>query len=250
MYNPLVSIITIVYNDANNIEKTILSVLEQTYHKIQYLIIDGGSTDGTLQIIEKYRSKIGYFLSESDAGISDAFNKGINLAEGKLIGTINSGDFYEANAIELAVRMSKDFLKDDNIVLHGNIKMFGENWEKIYKPFNLSSFYRQMPVWHPTLFISKELYNKFRYNTSYKIAMDYELLSRIYSERKSKFIYIDATLSSMDTKGLSNHSAIKGFEEVMHASRKNLGVSKLKSYIIFKLRSIFYYLIHLRQKNV
>ncbi len=100
---PLVSIITVVYNGAKTLEQTILSVLNQTYKNIEYIIIDGESTDGTLDIIEMYRDKISTCISEPDEGLYDAMNKGVSIANGELIGIINSDDWFEKNAVELVV---------------------------------------------------------------------------------------------------------------------------------------------------
>lgn len=105
---PLVSIITVVFNGEKYLEQTILSVLNQTYSNIEYIIIDGGSSDATLDIINKYTDKIDYWVSEPDSGIYDAMNKGISLATGQLIGIINSDDWYELDAVEEIVRAYKD----------------------------------------------------------------------------------------------------------------------------------------------
>ena len=103
---PVISIITITYNGEKHIEQTIQSVLGQTYPNIQYIIIDGGSTDQTLSIIKKYEQKLYYWVSEKDKGISDAFNKGIAKATGEIVGIINADDWYEPAALEqVAARM-------------------------------------------------------------------------------------------------------------------------------------------------
>ena len=101
---PLVSIITVSYNAEKTIEQTILSVLNQTYTNIEYIIIDGKSTDGTNEIIQKYKDKIAYYVSEKDSGIYNAMNKGIKAANGLLIGIVNSDDFYELDAVEINVK--------------------------------------------------------------------------------------------------------------------------------------------------
>ena len=100
---PLVSIITIVFNGEKHLQQTIESVLGQTYPKIEYIIIDGGSKDNSISIIEKYSSRLAYWISEPDKGISDAFNKGISKANGEIIGLINADDWYEKDAVEKIV---------------------------------------------------------------------------------------------------------------------------------------------------
>ena len=101
LQSPLITIITVVLNDEKNIEKTILSVLEQNYKNIQYVIIDGDSNDKTKEIINKYRDKIDVFNSEKDNGIYDAFNKGLDLAQGDLIGFVNSGDTLTKESLSI-----------------------------------------------------------------------------------------------------------------------------------------------------
>ena len=104
MKNPLITIITVVLNDKENIEKTILSVLNQNYKNIQYIVIDGKSEDGTIKIIQKYIDKIDIFKSENDKGIYDAFNKGLDLANGDLIGFVNSGDTLTPESLNYLVK--------------------------------------------------------------------------------------------------------------------------------------------------
>jgi glycosyltransferase involved in cell wall biosynthesis len=230
--NTVVSIITIVFNDNENIETTLLSVLNQTYKNIEYIIIDGGSTDGTLDILKRYQSQFSVLVSEKDSGISDAFNKGILIAKGQIIGMINSGDSYEDNAVELIVNYFNLLNCKSSLVFHGNIRMFGNGFEKIYKPKQIESFYRQMPIWHPTTFVTKDIYLKYKYNLSYKIAMDYELFVRLYNNTNIHFIYIPYLISNMSIEGVSNKSAVQGFEEVMKASREHLNIGKKRSFLI------------------
>lgn len=125
-----VSIITVVYNGVKNIEQTIKSVLHQTYSNIEYIVIDGGSTDGSLDIIKKYSDSISYWVSEADKGIYDAMNKGISKATGDLIGIINSDDWYEPDAI-----MNMVTAYEENTVLYGIIRTIcNENEVSLYAP--------------------------------------------------------------------------------------------------------------------
>src|SRR5688500_14665300 len=105
---PLVSVITVVYYGEKYIDAVIKSVLNQTYNYIEYIIIDGGSSDNTISIIKKYERQISFWVSENDEGISDAFNKGITKARGEIIGIINSDDWYEKDAVEKVVANSKN----------------------------------------------------------------------------------------------------------------------------------------------
>ena len=242
---PKISIITIVYNGFNEIEKTIQSVLSQDYPNLDYIVIDGNSTDGTQAIVEKYQDRISYFESSPDQGISDAFNKGISRATGELIGLLNAGDILMPNILSVIAQNYQEIEHQNYpIVLHGNIQM-GVPQGKNYRPFALSTFTYQMAIWHPTIFVNANLYHLFQYNTAYKIAMDYELFSRVYHSN-AYFKHIDETIVAMDTNGLSNSQAIHGFKEVMNASRVNLGISPVKSRIYFYFRCLMFYLIRFK----
>ena len=242
---PRISIVTIVYNGVTEIERTIKSILDQEYSNLEYIIIDGGSTDGTQQIVERYRDRIAFFESSPDHGISDAFNKGIKQASGQLIGLINAGDILAPQALHM---IAKSFSENSNtaelLVFHGNIQM-GIPSGKIYRPFRLRTFTFHMAIWHPTAFVTKRVYEKFNYRIDYKIAMDYELFSRVFAAHAS-FIHIDETLVLMDTNGLSNSHAILGFKEVTKASRENLGIPYLQSFVYYYYRLALYYLIKIK----
>ena len=246
---PKISIITIVYNDINNIQRTIENVLfEQEYFNKEYIIIDGGSTDGTLDILEKYRDKIDVIISEKDKGISDAFNKGIRLASGDIVGLINSGDYYEPNILNEIARL---YLNTDPSVqfrvIHGKLSLFNKEWSKVYFPKALNSFSFQMPVWHPTCFVSREVYIQFQYDLDYKIAMDYDLFSRIYAA-KGEFYFLDKTVAHMNTEGVSNVNATKGFDEVYKASLKNLNVTLWKAYLYREYRKFLFHVVNLKKR--
>ncbi len=242
---PKISIITIVFNGFDQIKLTIESVLNQNYGHLEYIIIDGASTDCTQQVIERYLSSISYFASEKDNGISDAFNKGISKSTGDLIGLLNAGDVLCPNVLHsIANAYLEDSYTDKLLVLHGKIQMGIPNG-KVYSPFKLTTFKFQMPIWHPTIFVSKEVYKKFRYSSDYKIAMDYDLFSRVYNSG-AHFKFINETIVSMDTNGLSNQQSIQGFREVMKASVVNLNVSPLNARMYFYIRSMIIYIIRLR----
>ncbi|SHN13281.1 glycosyltransferase family 2 protein [Mucilaginibacter sp. OK098] len=199
---PLVSIITVCYNSAKTIEQTIQSVLQQTYRNIEYILIDGVSNDGTLDIIKKYEpvfikeKKTYKYISEPDKGIYDAMNKGVTLAHGKWIGIINSDDFYEQRTIEL---VNDCFISNPDIdIVHGNLNFIDEAGRcKIETPKEDISFLRTtMIVFHPTIFIKKALYEKYGlFDLKYKLIADWELLLRFY-DNKALFFHLNETLSN------------------------------------------------------
>jgi len=212
--NPLVTIITVAYNAEKYLERTILSVINQSYQNIHYLIIDGGSTDGSVEIIKKYERYLTYWVSEKDKGISDAFNKGINLAKGELIGIINSDDWYEIDSVRLVVDV---YLKNKEYdVFHGDLKFYKDNnYLFTLKPdVRYEKLKREMILNHPTCFVKKKTYMENGiFSEDYRIAMDYELMLRFYL-RGCKFLYIPTVLANMSFGGLSDTKSTRAAEEV------------------------------------
>jgi len=178
---PLVSIVTVTYNAENTLARTIASVRAQTYKNIEHIIIDGGSTDGTLILIQKNEGNIAYWQSEPDCGIYDAFNKGVALARGKYIGILNADDYYEPdqidNAIALLVRTGAPFV-------HGNITMHGWQGRDIIiegDPGYMSKIVFGMPSLHQvTVLCNTNVFKEYGlFKTNYKIAGDYEWFLRL-----------------------------------------------------------------------
>lgn len=212
-----VSIITVCHNSASTIEKTIQSVCAQTHPNIEYIIIDGGSHDGTQNIIKKYSNHISFWVSEPDKGISDAFNKGIQQATGNIIGILNADDWYTQDAVENAVRALLEnplagfvfgdlyFVNNDEVALY---KQTGD-------PGYQNRIRYEMPsIPHPTVFIRKEIYDKFGgFNTLYKTAMDYELLLRLTSNAIAG-VYIPKIMAFMRLGGESDNNFVRGYNEV------------------------------------
>ncbi|MEK9154616.1 MAG: glycosyltransferase family 2 protein [Patescibacteria group bacterium] len=224
-----ISIITVSYNSAATIEDTIESVLSQSYKDIEYIIIDGGSTDGTLEIINKYKGKIAKFISEPDKGLYDAMNKGIKLTTGAIIGTLNSDDVYaDEKVIELVVENMK--IKEADVLWGNLIYVDKFNLNKIIRYWK-SSNYQEAKFkigWHPphpTFFVKKSIYEKYGvFNLDFKIAADYELMLRFLEKYKIKSCYFDKVLVKMREGGISNKSIyniIKANIEVANAWKIN-----------------------------
>jgi glycosyltransferase involved in cell wall biosynthesis len=231
-YDTCVSIITVSYNSSKTIEKTIKSVLNQTYDNIEYIIIDGNSSDGTKDIIKMYESKFEgrmKWISEEDNGIYDAMNKGINMASGKWVGIINSDDWYHYDAITNVVNCDNN--SSDPDVIFGNLKFiynFGEKdyYVNIDQPKNLSILENGKTIHHPSVFIKKKIYDKFGvYNTDYKLAADYELLLRFYLNNLN-FKYCNANIAYFRAGGASNNALalIKEYNQI----KSNYGFKKIK----------------------
>lgn len=225
--NLKVSIITVVFNGEKYLEQTILSVLNQSYKNIEYIIIDGGSTDSSIDIIRKYDDEIAYWISEPDKGISDAFNKGIKIASGTLIGIINADDWYETNAVASIVQRYRP-----GSVLHGNLQYWNRDGTKgmLVIP-NSILLPREMTINHPTVFIEKDGYDKIGlFDSRYKLAMDYHLLLRLHDSGFS-FIDVDNTVANMRSGGAS-HNWLGSYKEVRRAKDEILG-KKVKHAFIY-----------------
>lgn len=204
-----VSIITIAYNSVETIEDTIQSVLSQKYKDLEYLIIDGGSTDGTLDIIQKYIHQISYFISEKDQGIYDAMNKGVLQASGELVGILNSDDVYtDSLVIEDVVSTLKDhqcIYADLEYVDRNNIQKTIRYWKSgVYQE---NAFRKGWMPPHPTFFVRKSVYQQYGlYNTQLKSAADYEMMLRLIHKEKISICYLPRTIIKMRVGGKSNVS--------------------------------------------
>lgn len=211
---PLVSVITAVFNGERHLEQTILSVLNQTYDNVEYIIIDGGSTDGTLEIIKEYEDKIDIWVSESDKGISDAFNKGIALSSGEIIGIINSDDWYEPESVEIAAHQ---FLESGADIVHGKLKYWDSAEEAYVETGNHRMLNRAMTINHPTMFVKRTLYERVGlFRTDFRYAMDYEWVLRA-KLNGVRFSYADHCLANMRLAGLSDMRWKDALKEVARA---------------------------------
>ncbi|MFD2247689.1 glycosyltransferase family 2 protein [Pontibacter ruber] len=214
----LVSIITVVYNGEKFLEHTINSVLAQTYPNIEYIVVDGGSSDGTLSILRKYDDQIAYWKSEPDKGISDAFNKGVALATGELVGILNADDWYEPDAV---ARIVSRYQPDS--VLYGSLQYWNLDGSKdVQAAPNLHFLPFEMSLNHPTVFVSSSLYHKYGvFNLNFKLAMDYHLLLRFY-KAGATFIYVDGVITNMRHGGASSN-VIACYREVLQVKNDVLG---------------------------
>jgi glycosyltransferase involved in cell wall biosynthesis len=224
-----ISIITVSFNSVKSIAHTINSVLAQTYPEIEYIIIDGSSTDGTIEIIESFSSGISTFISEPDKGIYDAINKGIKMATGDIIGILNSDDFFYDNSVIEKIAKS---IEENNIdAIIGDVQFVDQaNTSKVIRYYSSKHFktarfrFGFMPA-HSSFYVKKELFEKLGYyKTDYKIAADYELLIRFLYVNKIKYKYLEMPFVSMRMGGVSNksiHSIYTLNKEIAKACREN-----------------------------
>ncbi len=227
---PLFSIVTIVLNGEKYLEQTIQSVLGQSYKNVEYLIIDGGSTDGTLDIINKYEDRIDYWVSEPDQGIADGFNKGILLSTGDIIGLINSDDWYESDALKTV----HEAMNGHDIV-HGPIKVWRDSEEWRIVESTLDGLSRLMTVNHPSCFVKRGVYQDLGlFDTRLSIAVDYDFILRCRRYGKRFETTGDVVVANMRVGGVSE-KYFKSFREIRRAKINN-GLGFWKSTLFFLLQ--------------
>ena len=207
----IVSIVTIVYNNSTYVEDAIQSVLSQSYPFIEYIVIDGGSTDGTVEIIKKYRERISIFLSEKDKGVYDALNKGVRIASGNVIGFLHSDDvFADKNVVKkIAESLSNSNVdgvySDLDYVQKNNINSIVRHWKS--STFSLNKLNSGWMPPHPTLYLHRSLYEQIGlFDLRYPITADYDLILRLFSAPNINFKYIPEVFVKMRVGGQSNNS--------------------------------------------
>ena len=219
---PLVTIVTVVFNGAAHIEQAITSVLAQDYRNIEYLVIDGGSTDGTLEIINSYADRIDYWLSEPDNGIYDAMNKGLRLAKGELIGLLNADDFYEPDAVaQVVARYLEDRVPaiyyGDNLVLHDDLKLK-------YRRHATLNYWLGMSICHQAMFVHRDSYRELDgYREGYRLAGDYDFLLRA-AAANIPMVHVPAFLVTYRESGLTGRHYTESLAEARCINREHYGL--------------------------
>jgi glycosyltransferase involved in cell wall biosynthesis len=234
----LISVVTIVYNGRDVVEGTFLSVINQTYKYIEYIVIDGGSTDGTLDVIKNYDNEIDYWTSENDKGISDAFNKGIIESKGDYIIFMNAGDrFYDNNTV---ARISKYAVKKYDLIYGKTHLNIGDRF--IEKGHNINIFNNhKLPTSHQSIFYNRTIFEKYGFFLNrYKLAMDYEHYCRF--RNKCNCLFVDLVISKMLYDGVSNVNPSETYMEYIRADLKNKSfyvfMNMLKYFIVKNIKLI------------
>ncbi|MCH2214495.1 MAG: glycosyltransferase [Flavobacteriales bacterium] len=206
-----VSIITISFNAAETLEETILSVVNQSYENIEYIVVDGASTDGSLDIIKKYRGDIAKCISEPDEGIYFAMNKGLEMATGDLVAILNADDTYSTN--DVISRVVNKIEQSQTDSLYGDLHYVDRNkvgnvvrrWKA--GGFVRSFFLKGWMVPHPTFFVRKEVYDKYgMFNTDLRTSADYEFMLRVLYKERISTTYLPEVMVHMKRGGQSNLS--------------------------------------------
>lgn len=245
-----ISIITATYNSAAHISNCIASVHEQTCENIEHLIIDGASQDNTLEIINALPNRVTKIISEPDKGIYDAMNKGIKVATGEIIGTLNSDDvLFDKNVI---AKVAETFRENPEIeCLYGNLVFVNEDgkivrkWQS--KTFQKGLFDRSWTPAHPTFYCRKEVFEKYGlYKTNYKIAADVEFMFRLMELNKVKSYFLDENIVKMSIGGVSTQGFKSTYiitRELQRAFTENGKKLNLLKYLFYKGLKIKEYLV-------
>lgn len=214
-----ISVITVCYNSVETIERTIKSVISQDYEELEYIIIDGASTDGTLDIIEKYKDKIAIYISEPDHGLYDAMNKGLEKASGEVFAFLNSDDYYADNVLK---KVNEYFENSNADMVSGNMYICenGINSKAVYDKSKKENMFFQVVYPHPALFAKKELYRKYGgFDTSYKIAADSEWVMRVCFHG-ADVLCVEDYFTYFSVGGLSSRKMYAAFEEQYYVALK------------------------------
>ncbi|MBD80600.1 MAG: glycosyl transferase [Crocinitomicaceae bacterium] len=234
---PLLSIITVVLNGEKTIERCIKSVVDQLEENMEYVIIDGASTDSTLSTIKKFEEPVTRWVSESDNSIAEAFNKGVGLATGQYVLFLNADDWLQDGVLK---RFENIASKAD--IVHGNIKYWSKGTEKLTRIGNHEKLDLEMSINHPATFMRRDLIlQEGGFNTERKIALDYDLILKSKSAGAS-FFHWNETITNMSLDGVSDANWYRSCQETFEVKQAILGGS-LKNYIWFFKQTATLFLI-------
>lgn len=249
-FHPTLSVITIVYNNVKDIERTLLSVINQKYDAIEYIVIDGGSTDGTVDIIKKHEEKISKWVSESDKGIYNAMNKGLKMATGDYVLFMNSGDeIYDLNTV------SNIFSHEPNAdIYYGETEMFNDDWEslgtrrhKVPEKFTWRSFKYGMSISHQAIYIRREITEP--YDEHYKLSADIDWILKAARKAK-KIVNTHQYVAKYLVGGMSKKRHRESLKERFHIFTKYYGfIANLFNHAVIAARLSWYYLRNRRTND-
>ena len=201
---PLVSIVTVVYNGAATLERTIQSVLGQSYPNIEYIVVDGGSTDGTLDLLRRYEDRLDQWVSEKDKGIYDAMNKGVALCTGEWVALINADDWYEPDTVARVVAVAHG--RHDINIVHGDIWIHYPNGHRKQKRAKLNGFllkYWEMVLNHPSFFVRRSYYQGRPFDATLRVSGDHKWTLAAWMASEAQFLYLPEPLANFTAGGAS-----------------------------------------------
>ena len=247
---PTLSVITIVYNNAPDIERTMLSVFQQSYPNIEYIVIDGASNDGTTDVINLYRSRIARFVSEPDKGIYDAMNKGLSLATGDYVLFMNSGDeIYDKETV------TKIFATAKNAdIYYGETEMYNQNWEslgtrrhKTPENFNWKSFKYGMSISHQAIYVKRSLAEPFDLNYKYSADIDWIIKA---AKKSSSIVNTHIYVAKYLVGGISKQKHLESLKERFRVFNKYYGVlPNLINHLVIAFNLAIYFTRHRRSND-
>lgn len=254
-----ISVITVCYNEVATVEKTLESIFSQSYKNIESIVIDGGSTDGTLDVIEKYKDKIAYFISETDEGIYNAMNKGIKASSGEVLYFLNANDtLYSDDVIET---VASSFKKGNYDFVYGDLCLIKPDKKPRIKTQKINlkdTLIQAKVVQHSASFYKKTLFDKFGlYDENFFIAADHDFNMKILTNKKTKTFYLNKTISRFDMTGISSDKRYKKIQKIEDSlifykyAFHNTSFSKINYYlkwlfadafVFFKPKKLFQYI--------
>lgn len=223
-FNPTLSVITVVYNNVKDIERTMLSVLNQTYPNIEYIVIDGKSTDGTLQIINQYKTHIAKLISEKDEGIYDAMNKGLNAATGDYVIFMNSGDeFFEPATVQevFATTPDADIYYGETEMINDERQSLGQRRHKAPRHFTWRGFKYGMSISHQAIYIRRSLTEP--YNRKYQLSADIDWIIRAAKKAKT-IVNVNRYVAKYLVGGMSKTKHRQSLQERFNIMRAYYGL--------------------------
>lgn len=246
---PLISVVTVCYNAVAVIEATILNIIGQTYSNIEYIIIDGGSADGTVDIIKRYEQKVSCWVSEPDKGIYDAMNKGIARSAGEWVHFLNAGDAYSnTHALEDYMGLFYERRVEAD-VLYGDVVCKFNFGNLLLKPGSLSDFDSYFPISHPATLVKGEVLRENTFDASYRISADYDLLYRLY-HKGCRFEYVPIPLVLFDAvAGISSTNPLLLYRENVRVQGNQRKTKYCSGVIMVKVRSFLLFAIDMLLVN-
>ncbi|AMR30546.1 glycosyl transferase [Mucilaginibacter sp. PAMC 26640] len=248
--NPKLSVVTIVYNNVRDIERTMLSVLGQTYAEIEYIVVDGLSNDGTVDIISKYQSRISKFISEKDRGIYDAMNKGLALATGDYVIFMNSGDeFYESTTVEkvFVTASNADIYYGETEMVNDKRESLGQRRHKAPDNFSWRSFNYGMSVSHQAIYIKRALVEP--YDPAYQLSADIDWIIRAAKKAK-KVVRVHGYVAKYLVGGMSKAKHKQSLLERFDIMKKHYGLfPTIFNHAVIAFNMSWYWLVHRRTND-
>jgi glycosyltransferase involved in cell wall biosynthesis len=250
MFNPKLSVITIVYNNVRDIERTMLSVLNQTYSNIEYIIVDGLSNDGTLQAIEKYKDRVSKFVSEKDKGIYDAMNKGLAIATGDYVIFMNSGDeFYDNDTVThvFATAANADIYYGETEMMNDAGENLGQRRHKAPEQFTWRGFKYGMSISHQAIYIRRTLAEP--YDSRYQLSADIDWIIRAAKKAKT-IVKVNRYVAKYLVGGMSKTKHRQSLQERFNIMRENYGlVSTVFNHFVIAFNLGWYWLKNRRTND-